>query len=401
MTNKKSTFKRNIIGVLIILSIAFQQCTNNETPATSASYKFSKINSLNYTILSNQLEIPWQIAFAPDGRFFITERKGLVRIFENGTLKSEPWLDLRDSLKTSYSSTVNNSGLLGITIDPNFDQNGYVYLGYSYEAVGEDYDFNKLVRYKENSITGLAEFDKILLDKIKGRSMHNSGQIKFGPDKKIYWTIGDRGDKDIAQDLNDESGSILRLNPDGSIPPDNPFPHSYIYAYGLRNSQGFSWHPKNHRMLATEHGPTGESQNTCCYDEINIIQPGKNYGWPLIKGNQTKTDMELPLIHSDTGIPTESHTWAPSGATFVRSGPWEDTYLFAGLRSQSLWQIIFDKESNIKEFNRFVLKDLGRIRSVEQHPNGAIYIITSNLDGLSEESPTNDFLVKIEPSFPK
>lgn len=390
------THQKIFLWTLISFCFALQHCSDDKATTTS-SYEFTEIADLNYTILTDQLEIPWQLAFAPDGRIFITERKGLVRIFENGTLNSTPLLDLRDSLKTSYASTVNSSGLTGITIDPDFEQNRYIYLGYSYEAVGEDYDYNKLVRYKESSKTGLVEFDKILLDKIKGLSMHNSGQIKFGPDKKLYWTIGDRHMEDTSQDLNDESGSILRLNTDGSIPADNPFPGSFIYAYGLRNSQGFDWHPGNHLMVATEHGPTGEPKNNCCFDEVNIIRPGKNYGWPVVKGNKIGNEMELPLIHSGTGSPTEIYTWAPSGATFIHSGPWKDTFLFSGLRSQSLWQIVFDESFHVKELNRFLLKELGRIRTVNQHNDGSIYILTSNLDGLSEEAPAEDYLVKIEP----
>lgn len=384
------------LWILILFCFVFQHCSDDEA-ATTSSHEFSEINGLNYAILTDQLQIPWQIAFSPDGRIFITERKGLVRIFEDSLLKNKPWLDLRDSLKTSYASTVNDSGLTGIAIDPNFEQNRYIYLGYSYEAGGEDYDYNKLVRYKENPETGLAEFDKILLDKIKGWSMHNSGQIKFGPDKKLYWSIGDRRNEDTAQDLNDESGSILRLNSDGSIPTDNPFPNSFIYAYGLRNSQGFDWHPANHLMIATEHGPTGKPKDNCCFDEVNIIKPGKNYGWPVVKGNKIGNKMELPLIHSGTGSPTGNYTWAPSGATFIHSGPWKDTFLFAGLRSQSLWQIVFDESFHVTELNRFLLNELGRIRTVNQHNDGSIYLLTSNLDGLSDGTPDVDYLVKIEP----
>lgn len=394
--------KRSIPALILLFSLLFfYQCSEDET-ITSSSFVYSERSDLSYTILTDQLEIPWQMAFAPDGRMFITERKGVVKIFENGALQNELWLDLRDSLRTSSASTVPQSGLTGIALDPDFANNKYVYLGYSYEAPGEVYDFNKLVRYKENSETGVAEFDKILVDQIKGKTMHNSGQLKFGPDNKIYWTIGDLHQRESAQDLEDTSGSILRMNPDGSVPEDNPFPGSLIYAYGLRNSQGFGWHPENHAMVATEHGPTGQPLNDCCYDEINIIKSGSNYGWPLIQGDQQRAGMELPLLHSDSGTPTEEYTWAPSGAAFVHTGPWKNSFLFAGLRSQSLWQLVFRENEAlvVEELNRYLLTDLGRIRTVDQHPDGTIYLLTSNLDGLSDQVPQKDYLIKLERPFP-
>ena len=398
MIQRNSQHRWISISSLIVFIFIFTQCLSEEETVTSPPvYRLFERNNLEYTVLSDQLDIPWQMAFLPDGGILITERNGIVKIFKNGVLNSEPWLDLRDSLKTPSAATVSNSGLTGIALDPDFSENGYVYLGYSYHAAGVNYDYNKLVRYKENPETGQPEFDRVLLDKLKGRTMHNSGQIKFGPDKKLYWTIGDRHERGSAQDLDDESGSILRMNPNGSVPDDNPYPGSFIYAYGLRNSQGFDWRPGNHQMLATEHGPTGEPPNDCCYDEINIIQAGKNYGWPIAKGDQKSQGMEMPLIFSGTGSPAEDYTWAPSGAAFIHSGPWKDTFVFAGLISRSLWQLVFDENDYITELNRFFLTDVGRIRTVNQHPDGTIYVLTSNLDGLSDQSPQRDYLIRIEP----
>lgn len=350
---------------------------------------------LNHEIISDELEIPWQMAFAPDGRIFITERNGFVRIVENNELAAEPWLDLRGSINTAEGVPVRNSGVTGIALDPDFDANRYVYVGYSYDAPNEEYDLNRLVRYIDNPESGRGEVDKVLLEEVKGLSMHNTGQIRFGPDGKLYWSVSERHVKELAQDLDDLSGAILRMNNDGSIPSDNPFPDSYIYAYGLRNAQGFDWHPDTQLMMATDHGPSGPQG--CCYDEVNVIKPGKNYGWPVISGDEEASGMERPLIHSGVGDDRDKYTWAPSGATFIHNGPWRGSFLFAGLRSQSLWMLDIQEEgSDVKVLglNRFLQGEFGRIRAVEQDMQGNIYILTSNLD--QHDVPFDkDFLVRI------
>jgi glucose/arabinose dehydrogenase len=141
-------------------------------------------------------------------------------------------------------------------------------------------------------------------------------------------------------------------------------------------------------MLSTEHGPNGR-------DEINIIEPGKNYGWPEIRGDEIKEGMETPLLQSGYGEPIEEFTWAPSGATFVDSGPWKGMFLFAGLRSRSLWQLELDENNKVKELNRLLQNKFRRLRSVEQGLNGNIFIITSNLD--RNNLPIGkDFLIELE-----
>ena len=253
VSHRKKDIKKWIVAAFIVFGCTFflSYCSDK----TSSVNKVDELNPLRYEIITDALEIPWQMDFAPDGRIFITERNGLIKIIDNDQLSDQVWLDLCDSLQTSEGPTVKNSGLLGIAVDPDFSFNGYVYIGYSYEAPGKNYDFNKLVRYRDNPETGKGEFSAIVFDKVKGLSMHNSGPIKFGPDNKIYWAVGDRHEVHTAQDLEDLSGSLLRINPDGSIPEDNPFSDSYIYAYGLRNTQGFDWHPDTNVLLATDHGP--------------------------------------------------------------------------------------------------------------------------------------------------
>lgn len=393
-------------ALLVLALLLLSGCSEEERAGPTAVIWIPKqVNArpdtapFTHQMITDELTIPWQLDFVPDGRILITERNGLVRVVRDGRLEETPWLDLRDSLRTTYGPTVGNSGLLGIALDPDFSANGYVYVGYSYGVPGEAYDYNRLVRYREDPASGLAAEGHILLDKIKGRSMHNSGPIKFGPDGKLYWSVGDRGEPEKAQDPEDEAGTILRLNRDGSIPVDNPFPGSPVYAYGLRNTQGFDWHPDSGIMVATDHGPSSEIASFCCRDEINQIEAGGNYGWPAIMGDEQSPGMSQPVLHSGSGISIEDHTWAPAGAAFIRSGPWKGSFLFAGLRSQRLWRLTGSDDQQSLELRHLLHQEYGRIRSVAQAPSGKIYILTSNLDNSPQGSDrfSNDFLIEIIP----
>lgn len=356
-----------------------------------------------HELITDELEYPWQLGFSSDGRIFLSEVKGKIRVVEKDDLKDEPWFDVADYMKSEGlnfpdDGEVLRAGLQGLAVDPDFENNGYIYAAFAYEYESENYDLNRLIRLKEDPETKKGLFDKVFLDKVPGNDLHQGGQIKFGPDNKLYWSIGDRFNVETAQDLEDLSGSILRMNADGSIPADNPFHNSYIYSYGHRNPQGFDWHPETGIMMATEHGPS--SSQGCCRDEINIIEKGKNYGWPEITGDETAPGMETPIIHSgnepEEGLSSHDSTWAPSGASFVKSGPWEGTFLFGGLRSQSLWQLVLDDDNPrmVDELKKLLDHEYHRVRSVEQAEDGGIYMITSNRDRI-QHVIGKDFLVRI------
>ena len=180
--------------------------------------------------LARGLETPWAIDFVPDGRTFITERAGRIRVIVNGRLQSEPWMAID-------VAAVSEAGLLGLTIDPQFGRNRFVYVAYTYRA-GAFQLRNRLVRLREDAQTGKGFVDKILIDNVAGANNHDGGRVKFGPDGKLYWTVGDAQTARSAQNLKSLNGKILRLNSDGSIPNDNPFADSYVYSYGHRNPQG-------------------------------------------------------------------------------------------------------------------------------------------------------------------
>lgn len=334
------------------------------------------------TTFISHVDIPWAMDFAPDGRIFFTERKGQIRVIKDNQLMPEPWL-------TIESVQNGEGGLMGLAIDPNFSDNGLIYVAITQKKSNGE-RVNRILVLKENPDKQTGSMIRSLIADIPARTNHNGGQIKFGPDKKLYWTMGELFKAELAQDLSSLNGKILRLNADGSIPTDNPFPDSYVYSYGHRNPQGLAWHPDSKQLFSTEHGPSGEAG--CCKDELNLIEKGKNYGWPQISGSQSKEGLVSPLLHSG-----DSTTWAPGGATFVSQGPWKNSLLFAGLRGATLYRVIFkEPPSMVERVETHYVGQFGRLRNIVEGPDGALYLLTSNRDGRGTASEDDDRILKIE-----
>ncbi len=277
------------------------------------------------------------------------------------------------------------SGLLGLAIDPCFASNRFVYVAYTYRN-RDGHLQDRLVRLYEDPVNRRGVFDRILLDYgVDGGIHHHGGRVKFGPDGKLYWTTGDLGRPPLAQDIAVFSGKILRINPDGTIPSDNPFPGSPVYSYGHRNPQGLAWQPGTHRLYAPEHGAHHR-------DELNIIKPGNNYGWPIISGDESHQGMVSPVVHSG-----DSNTWAPSGATFVTQGPWAGSLLFAGLWGESLYRLTFagSDPHRVADFESILVGQFGRLRAVVEGPDGAIYVTTSNGDGIGLGTPGQERILRL------
>ncbi|HEY2988382.1 MAG TPA: PQQ-dependent sugar dehydrogenase [Candidatus Binatia bacterium] len=333
-------------------------------------------------VVANGLQVPWAIAFAPESRIFLTERPGRVRVIKDGALQKEPWLQIE-----VYAH--GEAGLLGLALDPGFERNRFLYAAYTYRD-GSAKPKNRLVRLRDDPSTGKGAVDKILLDNVDGGNNHDGGRVKFGPDGKIYWTTGDAQTTRFAQELSSLNGKILRLNSDGTIPADNPFAKSPIYSYGHRNSEGLAWQPGSGRLYATEHGPSGFQG--CCLDEINWIEPGKNYGWPDARGDQAREGTVPPVLHSGT-----SDTWAPAGATFVTRGLWAGSFLFTGLRGQTLYRVAFDANNprKVAAVERLFPREFGRLRDVAEGPDGAIYLLTSNRDGRGKPAADDDRVLRL------
>jgi len=369
------------IVISLLGTVVMSGCTTSQ-PSEAIKTTDGTSVTIDTDIIATGLDTPWAIDFTPDGRIFITERPGRVRIVKNGKLLDEPWT-------TIDVAPGGESGLLGLALDPEFQNNGFVYLSYTYvNQVGNS--TNRLVRMQDDQSNDKGTLDTILIDGIRGASNHDGGRVRFGPDDKLYWTMGDAQDSDLAQDISSLNGKILRLNPDGTIPDDNPFPNSIVYSYGHRNPQGLAWQPGTGRLYATEHGPSGFQGSG--QDEVNFIEAGKNYGWPIIYGDKTQSDMVTPVIQSGS-----SETWAPAGATFVVGGPWDGSLLFVGLRGQSLYRLTLDINDPFKvlDFERLLVGEFGRLRDVAQGPDNAIYILTSNRDGRGRPSEGDDKLLRL------
>ncbi len=338
--------------------------------------------SLSIETVARGLEAPWEIAFAPDGRVFITERPGRIRVMINGQLQDQPWATL------NVAST-GEAGLMGLALDPLFASNGWMYAAYTYRGADGSL-VNKLARLREDPATGTGAEDAVLVDGVRANSVHDGGRVRFGPDGKLYWTVGDAGTDMLAQDPAIPNGKIHRLETDGSAPADNPWPGSTVYSYGNRNAQGLAWQPGTGQLFATEHGPSGRP--TCCLDEVNRIDAGQNYGWPVITGDEQREGMISPIWQSGSNV-----TWAPGGATFVSSGSWSGSLLFTGLRGQSLYRLILDPEDSHRAIGLepVIQGQFGRLRDIVEGPDGAYYLLTSNRDGRGSPSADDDRVLRL------
>jgi glucose/arabinose dehydrogenase len=354
---------------------------------SSVLFYFSNysVNVQGYDIINvvTNLDTPWSLAFSKNGILFFTERPGYVKAFYNNTL-----INLK--VENLNVKEIGEGGLLGIALDPNFPNSPYIYLYYTYE---EGKLWNRVVRYKFENWSLVDQ--KILIDKIPAATLHNGGRIKFGPDGKLYITTGDATQRDLAQDINSLAGKILRINPDGSIPEDNPFPNLPIYSYGHRNPQGIDWF--DNLMFSSEHGPSGELGYA--HDEINFIIKGANYGWPIVVGISNDKKFKDPIL--DTG----EETWAPSGISFYKGNIYpelKNKLLVATLRGKHL-RIIEIDFNEIKVLNHYAILSnlLGRIRDVVEGPDGYIYIATSNKDGRGIPALDDDRIVKLIPKNTK
>lgn len=324
------------------------------------------------------LEVPWAVAFASDGVLYVTERPGRLLRLRNG---------VRDlTLEVPGVVQRTESGLLGLALDPDFGRNRLVYLYYTYGNGNQ----NRLVRYTLTE-TALTD-ERILVENIPGSPFHDGGRIAFGPDGNLYVTTGDAGKPELAQTVRSLAGKILRIRPDGSIPEDNPFPSSPVYSYGHRNPQGLAW-AADGTLYVTEHGPSTPVVD-CCHDEVNRIEKGKNYGWPMFTGRRQRaggrmdSDFVMPIAESG-----DRDTWAPAGAAI--SG---ETLYFAGLRGEALYALDLKNLTSIRSLfkNKF-----GRIREVLLGLDNMLYLTTSNRDGRGNPAAEDDRILRIDPAVLK
>lgn len=319
-------------------------------------------------IIAKDLHIPWDISYLPDGQMLVTERSGKLLTVgaETKTIK-----------EIEGVMHIGEGGLLGIAVHPQFEKNNYIYL-YSTTLDGGIIS-NRVERYtlKNNTLNSR----KVILSGISGSSNHDGGQLAFGPDGYLYITTGDAENPDLAQDKNSLNGKILRIKDDGSIPTDNPFKNA-VYSLGHRNPQGLAW-DEHGALWETEHGPSGLSTG---YDEINRIEKGNNYGWPLIRGDQKREGFVSPVLQSGG-----RDTWAPAGLVYNNG-----SLFFTGLRGEALYEAKINKDNTVN-LTVHHKKEFGRLRAITVGPDGALYISTSNRDGRGRAKDGDDKLIRILP----
>ena len=354
------------LPILCLIIISTLTCAQDKNP-------INKENS--HEIVVSELNIPWGFTFLPDGSMLINEKAGELIHFKNGkktTISGLPEIYVRGQ-----------GGLMDVILHPNYNDNGWVYFSFASSA-GEGDGGNTAIaraKIKENRLVNLEILYKATPNTKKGQ--HFGSRLVFDKDGYLFFTIGERGNREInPQDITRDCGKVYRLNADGSIPNDNPFVNepnakTAIYSYGHRNPQGMILHPETGDIWTHEHGPRGG-------DEINIIKPGKNYGWPVISYGINYSGTEFTEITEKKGMEQPLHYWdpsiAPSGMAFINSnkyGDWNSNLLVGSLKFQYLDMCTIEDNKVIKEER--LLDGLGRVRCVEQGPDGYIYVGIENL----------------------
>lgn len=329
------------------------------------------------------LFVPWSIVFLSDSHILFTERNGSIREIKDDNLNSNPLYIFKEV------STQSEEGLMGMVLDPEFDSNGKIYVCLAYSKEKSLFDKVVQMKYEEGVLTE----EKVLIDKIPAAQFHAGCRIKFGPDKMLYITTGDATDKGIAQDKASLGGKILRINSDGSIPADNPINNSPIYSLGHRNPQGIDWDPISGNLFSTEHGPS-VFDGPAGGDEINLIQKGENYGWPIVSHENSKDGLVSPLVVFTPAI-------APASGMFYKGDmfpQFRNHFLVGLLKGEGILDVTLDSNrKQIASYEKIPEITFGRIREVAQSPNGAIYFTTSNKDGRGKVNAGDDMIYKIVP----
>ncbi|GAB4376866.1 MAG: PQQ-dependent sugar dehydrogenase [Elainellaceae cyanobacterium] len=400
-------------GLLCLLSIAVSACVpgqqslvqntspSAESPAIAPSAAASpepsepkafvptEAEAFRVETVIEGLEVPWSIEFLPDGSMLVAERPGRLRLVRDGQLDPEPIAGL------PAIAARGEGGLMDIALHPQFEENQWLYL--SYAASGDGGDVRTRVSRFRLTEQGLTE----QLDVFPGvpgtaGATHFGSRLAFGQDGTLYITLGERGDPNRAQDLQDLNGKTLRLNDDGTIPDDNPYvgrsdARPEIFSFGHRNAQGIAIQPETGLVFQTEHGPSGYDGSQGG-DEINVVEAGKNYGWPNISYDQQAPGQLPPIVLYEEAI-------APSGATFYTGSAfpeWQNDFFFTNLRGQSLIRIVFNGiEATGQER---VLDQYGRLRDVKQGPDGFLYIATSDNDGYGAGRAGGDRIIRLVPN---
>jgi len=354
---------KNIFRFIFLISIVFftycnkKKSNGNTTP------------ELERRVVNQNLQHVWEMLWGPDDHIWFTERDGNISKMDPATGN------------IVFSSTINDvvssgeGGLLGLALHPDFLNNGFLYVVYNYNGASGYRE--KVVRFTfaNNAITNPA----IIFDNIAASSIHNGSRIRVVNESsgvKIYFTTGDASNASIAQDVNSRNGKVMRLNADGTIPSDNPIAGNPVWSYGHRNPQGLVF--ANNKIYESEHGPNIE-------DEVNIIEKGRNYGWPTVNG-PCDDGSETSFCSANN---VKEPIWSSGGGTIAVCGidhynsdkipAWKNSILMTTLKDASLRQLKLSADGNsVVSTSIFFKDDYGRIRDICISPSGNLYLCTSN-----------------------
>ena len=363
---------KKILLLLIVISTLLSSCEKNNQREIAAALAQENFNGYKIEIVVDNLEIAWGMAFLPDGSILISEQRGDLILFKDGqrvTIQNVPEV---------YHE--NQGGLLDIELHPNYKENGWIYFSYSSTVENQGKGANTAImraKLSDNKLVNQEILYEATPNTTKGG--HFGSRLEFDREGYLYISIGDRQNRDInPQDITRDNGKIYRINDDGSIPLDNPFYNTEgvkkaIYSYGHRNPQGMAMHPVTGKIWTHEHGPQGG-------DEINIIEAGKNYGWPKITYGINYNNTKITDDTSLPGMEQPLHHWtpsiAPSGMCFVTSDiypEWKGNLLVGSLKFKYLNRVVLENNKVIKE-EKLMENMPGKVRTVRQGPDGYIYV---------------------------
>ncbi len=352
------------------------------TPPDSRTVKTKDGITLKVEMVVTGLEVPWSIAFTSATRMLVTERPGRVRVVENGVLRPAPLAVISDV------ESRGETGLMGLTLAPDYEKSRFLYVSYGYAVPGGIHV--RVVRFHDDG-TGLSQ-RKVIIEGLPAARFHAGCRLRFGPDGKLFVTTGDATTREVAQKLDSLGGKTLRLNPDGTVPAGNPFPGSPVFSYGHRNSQGLDWQPGTGLQFQTEHGPSG-FDGPGGGDEVNIVEKGRNYGWPVVHHKMSREEMVSPLLEFTPAV-------APSGASFVTGSKLpalKGDFLFACLIGERLMRVRLDPANprRVLDTEPLFVQEFGRLREVQNGPDGAIYFTTSNRDGRGSVRRGDDRILRL------
>lgn len=352
------------------------------------------------------LEVPWDLAWDHTGRMLITERPGRLRAVVEGRLVEEPLYTVPD-IKTGRGEI----GLMGLCLHPDFATNGYIYIAHGYRAPDGSREDVRVVRLVEQPVgSGRVRFDRVIVTITPAGINHAGCALRFAPppplgDRKLYITTGEGFQAPLSQDMTSLAGKTLRLNDDGTVPDDNPFVgpehraagvRPEIFSFGHRNAQGLDWQPGTGLMFQAEHGPSGE-RGWRGDDEVNIVEAGKNYGWPTIKGTESREGLVTPVLVWRTAI-------APVAAVFYNAEAFPDwkgdlfVAALGGLRPNpdpGLYRLTIRGRAVVAQER--LASTYGRLRAVNVGPDGYIYFTTSNRDGRARPRAGDDRVLRLVP----